>query len=215
MKIAFLFLLLANAALGVWGYLHVSAGVIAPAPYHPGRLVRWQPPAAAVRPPAPAAAPATHPPAPAAKKPAQPKPAAAPVHCWRFGPFATRARAVAFLGHQPGAVHVQAGHVTAYRVFLPVSMTWPDAVQLRADGVQGAYVTRGPRGGRVLSLGVFNNRAATRRYRGDLLRHGLRARQAALVSPAQYYADLLTRSSLNGALVKRPHVTCVAPPSLH
>ncbi|MDA8389773.1 MAG: hypothetical protein M0Z76_03400, partial [Gammaproteobacteria bacterium] len=155
-----------------------------------------------------------------AQQQAQAKPAArvvvaAPDHCWRFGPFATRARAVALLKHRHGAIAVQPGRVTAYRVFLPVSMAWPDAARLRADGVQGAYVTRGPRGGRVLSLGVFNNLASTRRYRGSLLRHGLRAQQAALVTATHYYADLLARSSLSGALAALPHTACAAPPRLH
>ncbi len=218
MKITFLFMLLANVALGIWGYMRAAEPPAAPPPYRPARLVHWAPPASPK--PAPPVAPQAPavPQAPAAPKSSHAAPETSslqPMHCWRFGPFRSHAQAAAFLLHRHGAVEVRPGRVAAYRVFLSAAVSWPDRVHLEADGVRGAYVTRGPRGGRILSLGVFNNEAATRRYRSALLHDGLHTLQAALVTPSHYYVHLFTVTPLPAGIAVMPHAACAAPPRLH
>ncbi len=207
-------LLLANIGLALWGYGWAPQPVAAPRPLHARRL-QWVVPGAqplalplapapaatglAAAPVAPVAPVAQRPPkarrpAPSARgrssPPVVPKaaPAAAQTACWRLGPVLQRAQAVSLLRrlHLSGQVFSRLGP-PAYRVFLPVGAPWPSAAVLVSDGVRGAYVTHGPTGAEVLSLGVFLKRAAALAEVRLLQSRHLAVRLAPFGAPTHYY----------------------------
>lgn len=135
--------------------------------------------------------------------------------CWDLGPVAQPAAAAAFLRRAGlrGRVVSRMGP-PAYRIYLPAGAAWPDAARLRRLGVSGAYVTHGPAGGEVLSLGVFLSKGAAARELRTLRAHRL----AALIGPfavaARYYAEIRGPSGPQ-ALWKRlagiGHRPCAGP----
>lgn len=205
-------LLLGNIGLALWDYGWARPPVAAPSPLHAGRMRRVEPgvhartpspapvaPAPPVVAPAPRAA-AVHRP-PKAQRPlkspgARPRPqgasktasAAAQTTCWRLGPVLRRAEALGLLRrlHLSGRVFSRLGP-PAYRVFLPVGAPWPSAAVLASDGVRGAYVTHGPTGAEVLSLGVFLKRAAALAEVRYLQSRRLAVLVAPFGAPTHYY----------------------------
>lgn len=117
--------------------------------------------------------------------------------CWRVGPFVSRSQATALLvrDHLAGRLATELGP-PVYRVFLPSSTPWPKSGALRRIGIRGAYVTHGPAGGEVLSLGVFVERKAALHEAAAIRRASFlgRARHAvhiaAFGAPTQYYEDV-------------------------
>lgn len=200
-------LLLANIGLALWDYGWARPPVAAPRPLHVGRMrrvepglrARTPPPAPPVVAPAPGAAAAPRPPKvqrPLTSPGARPRPpgasktasAAAQTTCWRLGPVLQRAEALGLLRrlHLSGRVSRLLGP-PAYRVFLPVGAPWPSAAVLAKAGVRGAYVTHGPTGAEVLSLGVFLRRAAARAWARSLQSRHLPVRLAPFGAPTHYY----------------------------
>lgn len=205
-------LLLANIGLALWDYGWAPPSAVAPRALHAARLRQVVP---GPRPPAPAPAPAITAPAPAAhhpvkaKRPAKPlpgrpqplvprkpTPAAAQTACWRLGPVLQRARAVDLLRrlHISGRVFSLLGP-PAYRVFLPVGVPWPSAAVLARAGVRGAYVTHGPTGAEVLSLGVFLKRAAAVAEARHLQSRHLPVLLAPFGAPTHYYDKVRLRDA--------------------
>ncbi|MHB8255291.1 MAG: hypothetical protein ACYDEV_16780 [Acidiferrobacter sp.] len=156
------------------------------------------PPSSTPPPKAPAVAtPGPARPAPAVATPLKPvadlvsRAAALRAGCWQLGPFPGRAQAL-YLLHRLrllGHVFSRVG-APAYRVFLPVAVPWPSAQILMHLGVRGAYVTHGPAGGEVLSLGVFVNRAAAITEFNHLRKGHLAVRMAPFGAPTHYYAKI-------------------------
>ena len=108
--------------------------------------------------------------------------------CWQLGPVAKRDQAVQLMRrlHLTGRVLTVAGP-PAYRVFLAATGPWPSAQVLAHLGVRGAYVTHGPTGGEVLSLGVFLEHDAAMRELRHLRKGHLAARIAPFGAPTHYY----------------------------
>ncbi|WP_298134584.1 hypothetical protein [Acidiferrobacter sp.] len=122
--------------------------------------------------------------------------------CWDLGPVKRRAAATALLRHiglygrvvsHPGA--------PAYRVYLPVGTPWPSVAMLHRLGVVGAYVTHGPAGGEVLSLGVFLQKKAALQQLHTFRAHSIAARIGAFGAPIHYYAQ--THATLSAGLLKK------------
>lgn len=204
-------LLLGNIGLALWDYGWARPPVAAPSPLHARRLQRVPPgaqPLALPKVPVPApTGTAVAPAAPSAQRPPKAKgpaksargrsrpsvppkraPAAAQTACWRLGPVLQRAQAVSLLRrlHLSGQVFSRLGP-PAYRVFLPVGAPWPSVAVLASDGVRGAYVTHGPTGAEVLSLGVFLQRAAALAEVRLLQSRHLAVRLAPFGAPTHYY----------------------------
>lgn len=184
---------------------------VKPTPETPGADVN--PGAANMKPKASGAPPVSKPrSAPAAsaqsfKKTAFTAPVTARPHrhaqCWDLGPVGRHAAAAALLGrlHLPGRVVRHPGP-PAYRLYLPAGTPWPATAALHKLGIKGAYVTHGPSGGAVLSLGVFLREAAARRELRALRAHHVAARIGPFGAPARYYAEVHL-SSPSGAFWKR------------
>ncbi len=111
--------------------------------------------------------------------------------CWKLGPMGQRATAAALLArlHRPGRVLRRPGP-PAYRLYLPAGTAWPVASALHKLGVVGAYVTHGPSGGAVLSLGVFLSKTAAVHEWRTLHAHHVPARIGPFGAPARYYAEV-------------------------
>jgi hypothetical protein len=220
MKILVGLLLFANLAAGFWNYTHALARHPLPRPIHPERLqvvsgsagpmAGTALKAAPVPVPAPSrppvARPKALPPPPASRQPPQVvsplkktaytptshvAPAARTRQCWELGPVKRRKSAMALL-HRTGV----AGRVVsrlgrpAYRVYLPAGPAWPPAGALRRLGVVGAYVTHGPAGGEVLSLGVFLRKRAALLQLRALRAHHVAALMGPFGAPQRYYAQI-------------------------
>ncbi len=203
MKLAIGILAFLNLALGAWIYTHGAERVHAPRPVHPELLRIVGTPTAA--PPRPPIRPAPAPPAPQPPASPAPVPATRPLKkavferatlaargvCVRLGPLASPAAALRLLQRLklPGR-WVEGPGSPAYRLYLPIGRPWPPAARLAAAGVRGAYVTHGPSGGEVLSLGVFVERSAARRERLILRAHGIDPSLAAFGAPGPFYAEI-------------------------
>ena len=216
-------LLFANLALGLWNYTHQVVGRPLPRPIHPRRLQVVRAPAASTAAPAPKAAPSQTPRAPlgamAAPLEAGPSVVASPLkktafathahiapaahsrQCWDLGPVGHRASAVALLRRtgMRGRVVSRPGP-PAYRVYLPAGPSWPSSDALRGVGVAGAYVTHGPAGGEVLSLGVFLQKKAAMRELRMLHAHHIAARMGPFGAPPHYYAEIHLQAASRGLL---------------
>ena len=214
-------LLFANLALGLWNYTHQVVARPLPHPIHPGRLRVVRAPAASTAAPAPKAAPSQTPSAPLGAMPAPleaaPPVAASPLkktafatqarsapaahsrQCWDLGPVGHRAAAVALLRRTGvrGRVVSRPGP-PAYRVYVPAGPPWPSAAVLQGLGVAGAYVTHGPAGGEVLSLGVFLQKKAAMRELRMLHTHHIAARMGPFGAPSHYYIEIHLRAASRG-----------------
>ena len=111
--------------------------------------------------------------------------------CWALGPLGQQAAATTLLGrlHLSGRIVRHPGP-PAYRLYLPAGTRWPAATVLHRLGIKGAYVTHGPSGGAVLSLGVFLRQGAAARELQALRAHHLAARLGPFGAPARYYAEV-------------------------
>ncbi len=201
-------LLFANLALGLWNYTHRPAAPTTPRPVHPERLqvvsagaLKGAPAPRLAKPAPEASAAKGAPPAPLSK----PAPAplkkttfTAPVaaasgargQCWDLGPIGQQAAATLLARlHRPGRVVRHPGP-PAYRLYLPAGTPWPAAAALHKLGIAGAYVTHGPSGGAVLSLGVFLRQTAAQRERQVLRTHHVDARVGPFGAPARYYVEV-------------------------
>ena len=218
-------LLFANLALGLWNYTHQVVGRPLPHPIHPGRLRVVRAPAASAAAPAPKAALSRTPSAPLGAMPAPleagPPVAASPLkktafatqartapaahsrQCWDLGPVGHRASAVALLRRTGvrGRVVSRPGP-PAYRVYVPAGPPWPSAAVLQGLGVAGAYVTHGPAGGEVLSLGVFLQKKAAMRELRILHAHRIAARMGPFGAPPRYYVEIHLPIASRGLLKK-------------
>ncbi len=218
-------LLFANLALGLWNYTHEVVARPLPRPIHPRRLGIVRAPAAQAAAPAPKAAPTRPPraqlgvmPAPLEAAPpvvasplkktafatrAHVAPAAQARQCWDLGPVGHRALAVALARRTGGGGRVVSRPgPPAYRVYLPAGPSWPSAVALRGLGVAGAYVTHGPAGGEVLSLGVFLQKKAAMRELRMLQAHHVAARMGPFGAPPHYYVEIHLRVAASRRLFK-------------
>ena len=232
-------LLFANLALGLWNYTHQVVGRPRPRAIHPGRLRVVRAPAASTAAPAPTAAPPRSPRAhlgavsapleaspPVAESPLKKTAFATPAHsapkaharqCWDLGPVDHRALAVALLRRTGvrGRVVSHPGP-PAYRVYVPAGPAWPSADALQGLGVAGAYVTHGPAGGEVLSLGVFLQKKAALRELRILHAHRIAARMGPFGAPPHYYAEIHLRVAASRKLFKTltgvRHRRCVGGP---
>lgn len=203
-------LLFANLALALWNYTHEAMFHPLPHPIHPGRLQVVSAPAASATGAASKPPPVRPPTAPPAAMPAPSEAGrsvvasplkktafttsrrAAPAgECWDLGPVGRRTSAIALLRRLGvrGRVVSHPGP-PAYRVYLPAGPSWPSAHALRRLGVAGAYVTRGPVGGEVLSLGVFLQKKAAMRELRMLHAHRIAVRVGPFGAPPHYYAEI-------------------------
>jgi len=205
MKALVLLLLFLNIGLGLWvyGYSQPPTGV--PLPLHADRLHLVSGVAPVSLPPTQAAPSKTAAPNALAVPPAVPVPKAPPrpvvdvanrkpssqAGCWRLGPVPRRDEALRLLHqlHLTGHVLSRAG-APAYRIFLPAAIHWPSAQILTHLGVRGAYVTHGPAGGEVLSLGVFVSHAAATAELRHLRKGHLVAQIAPFGAPTHYYDEV-------------------------
>ncbi len=219
MKIVVGLLLFANLALGLWNYTHGAVPHPLPRPIHPARLRLVPAPAISAAPVRPPGAPLGAMPAPskagppgvasALKKTAftTPRHNTAPTTharpCWDLGPVRRRASAVALLRRSGvrGRVVSHPGP-PAYRVYLPAGPSWPSADALRRLGVAGAYVTHGPAGGEVLSLGVFLQKKAALQELQVLQAHRVAARMGPFGAPPRYYAEIRLPAASHGLFKK-------------
>ncbi|MHB1567233.1 MAG: hypothetical protein ACYCXG_11070 [Acidiferrobacter sp.] len=200
MKILMVALLLANIAVGLWGYLDAPPTRSAPPVRHRAQLRRVTPGPAALAPSPPQRAMS---PASASPPPAAPAATALravlvttpPVACWRLGPLASRPRAQRLFQslRLTGRVVAAAAVVHAWRVYLGASTPRPSVATLAHLGIDGAYVARGPTGGQVLSLGVFTHIDAARRWQRQLAADHLVTRRAPLAAPRLYYDEVVMR----------------------
>ena len=220
MKIVVGLLLFANLALGLWNYTHGAVPHPLPRPIHPGRLRVVSRPAAAATAgtpkvaPVPPSAPLRAVPAPpgasrpraasplkkaAFTTPGRTIPATPARQCWELGPVRRRASAAALLRRSGvrGRVVSHPGP-PAYRVYVPAGPPWPSAGALRRLGVAGAYVTHGPAGGEVLSLGVFLQKKAAMRELRMLHTHHIAARMGPFGAPSHYYVEIHLRAASRG-----------------
>lgn len=204
MKLFIAVLLLANIGVGLWGYTQSGRLALISLAYHPSRLkrIRVRPVLHSSMPSSSAQAMLT----PAVRvadaagvalgRPDPASPSLVPTsirdtQCWQIGPVPTRLQAQHLLSvlHIKGEVVKRLGHVRAYRLYLSARKKgWPSTAALARAGVHGAYVTTGPRGGRVLSLAVFDQLAAANHYQRYLRRHGFATQRAGLTGPPRYFA---------------------------
>lgn len=224
MKIVVGLLLFANLALGLWNYTHGAVPHPLPRPIHPGRLRVVSRPAAAATAgtpkvaPVPPSAPLRAVPAPpgasrpraasplkkaAFTTPGRTIPATPARQCWELGPVRRRASAAALLRRSGvrGRVVSHPGP-PAYRVYVPAGPPWPSAGALRGLGVAGAYVTHGPAGGEVLSLGVFLQKKAALQELQVLQAHRVAARMGPFGAPPRYYAEIRLPAASRGPFKK-------------
>lgn len=173
MRIIIIVLLLANIAAGLWGYLHAPPAPVIPPVRYAAHRPRPMPAPIGTSPKVPA-------PTPAAGTTAIPV-------CWQLGPLDSDQRATDLLRllRSPGRVVRIAGATAAWRVYTVAP--YPADGVLRALGIDGAYWTRGPHRRRVLSLGVFTDARAARRFQRRLAAHHLPTRRAALAAAPRYY----------------------------
>ncbi|MHB1514041.1 MAG: hypothetical protein ACYCTF_03125 [Acidiferrobacter sp.] len=209
MRILAALLLFANLALGLWNYTHRPVPPAVPRPVHPERLqvvsaesLQATPAPRLIKPvpEAPSAKVAPAPPAPQKPAPAPFKKtaftaavAAAPGsrgQCWNLGPMGRQAAAALLKRlHRPGRIVRHPGP-PAYRLYLPAGAPWPSAATLHKLGIVGAYVTHGPSGGAVLSLGVFLRKTAALRERQVLYAHHVDAHLGPFGAPARYDVEM-------------------------
>lgn len=225
MRILAALLLFANLALGLWNYTHRPVPPTVPRPVHPERLQvvsagsSQAMPAPPLIKPVPEAPPVKVVPKAATAPPAPQKPAPAPFkktaftaavaaapgssgRCWNLGPMGQQAAAALLKRlHRPGRI-VQHPGPPAYRLYLPAGAPWPAAAALHKLGIVGAYVTHGPSGGAVLSLGVFLRKTAALRERQALHAHHVEARLGPFGAPARYYVEM-NLSSVSPAFWRR------------
>lgn len=200
MKILMVALLLANVAVGLWGYLDAPPARPVPPVRHRAQLRRVTPgPAASAPSPAQRAVPSALPPAAATTAALRAVLVTTPsTGCWRLGPLASRPRAQDLLRslRLTGRVVAAAAVVRAWRVYLSARTPWPSVAALAHLGIDGAYVVRGPTGGQVLSLGVFTNIGAARRWQRQLAADHLVTHRAPLTTPRPYYDEVVMHRPL-------------------